>query len=65
MANSFDKYRDTYIDGLGDPNLLNRRYTWNRQSKNDFQWAKDCVEFVDSQHSCYGDIDNVNRVQMF
>ena len=64
MANSFDKYRDTYIDGLGDPNLLNRRYTWNRQSKNDFQWAKDCVEFIDSQHSCYGDIDNVNRVQM-
>ncbi len=64
MSKPYDKYRDTYIDGLGEPNLLNKRYTWNQQSANDFRWAKNCIEFIDGQYNCYGDKDNINRLQM-
>lgn len=61
---AYDKYSNKYISSLGEPNLLNKRYTWNQKSKNDFQWAKDCAEFIDGQYYAYGDTKNIARIQM-
>jgi mRNA-degrading endonuclease YafQ of YafQ-DinJ toxin-antitoxin module len=61
---TYDKYANTYIDSLGAPGLLNKRLTWNQKKARDFAWAKECIHFVDGQHNCYGDKDNVKRILM-
>src|SRR4029079_17922576 len=61
---AYDKYSNQYIDALGEPNLLNKRLSWNQKSMNDFKWAKDCAQFIDGQYYCYSDIKNIERIQM-
>lgn len=59
----YDKYSDKFGELYSD-NFLFDRLTWNQKNANDKEWAKRCARYVDMQHSCYGDTNNLKRIEM-
>jgi hypothetical protein len=59
----YDKYSDKFGEVYPDTFLFDR-LTWNQKNANDKEWAKRCAKYVDSQYSCYGDTNNLKRIEM-
>ena len=47
-----------------ESDVLSKRISWKQKKANDFEWAKQCVDYVDSLYLPYRDRNRLKRLQM-
>lgn len=47
-----------------EPDILSQRISWKQKKANDFEWAKKCINYVDTLYYPYKDKSRLRRLQM-
>lgn len=49
---------------MHESDVLSKRLSWKQKKANDYEWAKECIDYVDDLYFPYSDRNRIKRLQM-